>query len=513
MAVYYLISWLPLGLWDFGAALAEDWDMVLNPHGFFSLLMDVPDMAVEQVGGAVRDIAGGAAAFAWSYVQFLPTRGETTFSETADVDTVGFECIRSGCTVEVGGIPITIPVESETVVRLFEGSAGASRYWWEALAGPIADMNAVADGARFEFSDADAIRDSSTGEWGASFRVQSDLDCDGLQDVADACPTLCYPEFGELDRDGDGLGNICDYCTLSRRTDDLPPRLSPEYDAAPATPPLPTDFDSDGDDVGNRCDLCPDMNAQSDGLTEADEESIIPELMGLTDGRLDEDRDGVGDRCDNCKWDPNRDQANCNAIDEVDWDDLTEPPTVGAVGRGDVCDPYPCVDSCTNSYAAPDHEPDIELPLDPMRTHGEATQPAGVDVCPVACDPDYCELEPADRPATRVELPEELDTTVRGCNCTKEEGLAGLCGTVHCPVGGITDGTRWEDASYPGVLRDHTGGNCPRATSTSAVPLGAVCGLHGCTLHVERLRHVLLHILRAHASGAELDRRHLRHGR
>ncbi|MBI5486342.1 MAG: hypothetical protein HY905_03320 [Deltaproteobacteria bacterium] len=440
MIAYYTFGWLPLGLWDFGAGLGCAWgwrdacEGALNVSQLFTEIWDIPDTVTDQARDGMLDLTHGVATFAASYVQFLPALGETAIRESAPAGEFSFDCLRNGCSIDLGGgRTFAVDAQPYTVVRLMEGSAGASRYWWNALAGPLEEMDSAASGARFEFADVWSGVDPATGDRRAEFALTSDLDCDELADPDDLCPLSCAPEFGGWDGDGDAIGDDCDYCRLTRRTDTLPPRWSLDYNRSPSTAvAAPSDQDADG--VGTRCDLCPDRAAQLDGLLRGDEEGTIPESGGSTGG-LDGDHDGVGDRCDNCETTPNRDQWNCNAQDEFLDGFLTRPSTPAAKGVGDACDPTPCVDSCRGGDLFR-NEPELAWPRGDFFGAGDR-EPITAYVCPVGSDMTAL-------PAVR------LRTRARGCSCDPSAYLRAVrgedltCFREACPDDGAV-GTGFDD--------------------------------------------------------------------
>lgn len=119
-----------------------------------------------------------------------------------------------------------------------------------------------------------------------------DADRDGLPDFVDLCPQAFG--LGNLDRDGDGLGDGCDPYPLDAENDADGDGLGASLDNCPLIF-NPEQLDGDGDGVGDLCDDFP---------------------FGL-----DSDGDGVGDGIDNCPSTFNPEQADCDAD-----------------GIGDVCD-------------------------------------------------------------------------------------------------------------------------------------------------------------------------------
>ena len=134
---------------------------------------------------------------------------------------------------------------------------------------------------------------------GLAADVNTDTDCDGIDDSIDNCPSDANAD--QADSDGDGIGDVCD------------PSL-----------------DSDGDGIDNDSDNCPeDANtdqADSDG-------DGIGDVCDVTDS----DGDGIDDDLDNCPEDSNADQADTDGDgfgdacdDDIDGD--------GVANDDDLCD-------------------------------------------------------------------------------------------------------------------------------------------------------------------------------
>lgn len=141
-------------------------------------------------------------------------------------------------------------------------------------------------------TDYDAHPDPLTVLDGASpFKIFSDQDDDGVDDLYDNCPSLSNP--GQEDRDADGVGDLCDYC---------PDDYNPDQK------------DSDGDIINDACDNCPSVynldqhDLDGDGVGDA-----CDNCPGNPDpNQNDSDGDGRGDLCDNCPFTPNFSQQDEN---------------------------------------------------------------------------------------------------------------------------------------------------------------------------------------------------------
>jgi hypothetical protein len=204
---------------------------------------------------------------------------------------------------------------------------------------------------------------------------QTDLDCDRIGDVCDACPYVpddgvntdadCFadacdncPELenpDQLDDDRDGAGDACDNCLLTFNPDQGDGDEDFWGDACDICPFTadPGQGDLDADRVGDACDNCPtvynpdQLDTDGDGLGDACD--LCP-LETSSPDELDRDGDGVGNSCDVCVDVQDSDQTdtdfdsvgdacdNCLDFSNVDQSDLD------GDDAGDVCDVCPTVD-------------------------------------------------------------------------------------------------------------------------------------------------------------------------
>ena len=195
----------------------------------------------------------------------------------------------------------------------------------------------------------------------------ADSDDDGVDDGADNCKTDKNPKSDcdnsaatadeQCDKDGDGLGDICDLfplCDLNDPDEDgvdncqdncpLLKNAKKDCDGVPATPIEQCDNDDDG--MGDECDPCPkdkindpdldgkcafneagDVTDNCNGDLNGDG-TIQPEEV-FTDqsptqsphfntDQADDDNDDIGDVCDACPQDATNDEDDDGVCEDVD---------------------------------------------------------------------------------------------------------------------------------------------------------------------------------------------------
>jgi hypothetical protein len=131
---------------------------------------------------------------------------------------------------------------------------------------------------------------------------QKDIDRDGIGDACDPC-NLTGPN-GIVDRDRDGVDDICDNC--------------PQF-------PNPNQENQDNDATGDACDPDDDNDGTIDSRDncpsdpnsdqrDSDRDGVGDEcdncIYKSNDNQADKDEDGVGSACDNCRFVPNLDQKD-----------------------------------------------------------------------------------------------------------------------------------------------------------------------------------------------------------
>ncbi|NVB79426.1 MAG: hypothetical protein HOV81_13610 [Kofleriaceae bacterium] len=141
----------------------------------------------------------------------------------------------------------------------------------------------------------------------------TDRDGDGILDDADNCPDRANPL--QVDRDHDGIGDICN-CTTSSKDDDhdgvddgCDECVGPGFlgvdgdgdgvdDGCTLVCPNPNGLDSDADGIDDGCDAClsgPPHDEDQDGIADACD--VCPSIVDPAQ-QLDVDGDEIGGQCD-----------------------------------------------------------------------------------------------------------------------------------------------------------------------------------------------------------------------
>jgi len=220
---------------------------------------------------------------------------------------------------------------------------------------------------------------------GDSYQYADDFDDDGMEDNADNCPFDFNPD--QLDGDGDGFGDACDFCPAAAAPQEGGVRIQRDTDGDGQGDEC--DDDSDGDGVANAADNCPlvinpsqtdtdgdglgdacDTDDDNDGCLDAvDNCPLVADALNCTETLAvipdecfaDEDADGIADSLDNCPGTPNEGQSDADGDgigdacdqdldnDGIDnsIDNCAQLPNVDQADEdkdriGDACDPQLC---------------------------------------------------------------------------------------------------------------------------------------------------------------------------
>lgn len=270
--------------------------------------------------------------------------------EDGDGDLVGDACDNcpadpnpAECVGEAYGDPNLPPTTCWPVwTAETTGPCGPDAQCLQRDSDPIADpitglIVEVGDGLG-DVCDADLDNDSIL-EDGDGSQIAGDKPCrnDKTSNCDDNCPEA--PNVPQSDRDGDGVGTICDNCPSKPNGDcDVNPKLcdvNKNGRTTPAEIALGKQLDSDEDLFGDACDNCPTVANGACFVDAAhcdvNEDGVLTALESSLGNQTDRDKDKVGNACD-----PDRDGDGIpNDTEYVQ----NLPPCTGGASTG-------CEDNC-----------------------------------------------------------------------------------------------------------------------------------------------------------------------
>ena len=128
----------------------------------------------------------------------------------------------------------------------------------------------------------------------------SDIDCDGVLNDVDNCPSNYNPN--QEDTDGDNIGNPCDPCPNDHDNDIDLDSICGDIDNCPSNY-NPNQEDVDGDGVGDVCDDCVDTDGDGYGNPGFPNTCPLDNCPTIPNpNQEDADGNGVGDVCDEGSW-------------------------------------------------------------------------------------------------------------------------------------------------------------------------------------------------------------------